>query len=192
MVVGGKSLHYCWNSTALDWTRVTKLLTNLYQNIYNMFTVSLRQFAYFRKSLVASQFSIYMHNNYRRAETQLLYYHADWDELQNLCTIITLANQCVQLFLISNDFIYNYICIIIIIIYNYNVIHVICHAMMKLCIMLTIQYKYWTSGHDVCIQYNYNVTYTAKKVWLFQPISWLPQLHANLIICLFTPYWKLM
>ena len=28
----------------------------------------------------------------------------------------------------------------------------------------------------------------AKKVWLFQPISWLPQLHANLIICLFTPY----
>ena len=30
--------------------------------------------------------------------------------------------------------------------------------------------------------------YTAKKGWLFQPISWLPQLHANLIICLFIPY----
>ena len=27
-----------------------------------------------------------------------------------------------------------------------------------------------------------------KRVWLFQPISWLPQLHANLLICLFIPY----
>ena len=46
--------------TALNFTepKQQKLLTKLYQNIYNMFTVSLCQFAYFRRSLVAPQHSI--------------------------------------------------------------------------------------------------------------------------------------
>ena len=32
--------------------------------------------------------------------------------------------------------------------------------------------------------------YTAKRVWLFQPISWLPQLHANLPFHTILRCWK--